>query len=62
MDANAELLALATLAAEVREVQREFFDRDRRRPDTVGRAKALERELDRRLAEILEPAENPTLF
>jgi hypothetical protein len=46
------------LVAEMRELQREFFDRDRRKPDTVKRAKALEKRVDAALA----PEPEPTLF
>lgn len=48
-----ELRDLAALVAGMREAQREFFDPKRRRPSTIGEAKRLEREVDRRVDAIL---------
>jgi hypothetical protein len=44
----------------MRAAQREFFDPKRRRPDTVGRAKILEKRVDAALGP--DPAPEPTLF
>lgn len=53
---------LAALVRDMREVQREFFDPKRRKPDTCHRAVALERKVDAALAEVLGPARQGRMF
>lgn len=52
-ESRSALVALAELVRELRDVHKEFFDRARRRPDTIRRAKALEARVDRAVAEVL---------
>jgi hypothetical protein len=55
------LIELARLVRQMRALQKEFFTTpaNRRAPDLVGRAKAMERQVDRAVDEVLEP---PGLF
>ena len=46
----------------MRDAQREFFDKTRRRPDTITRAKDLERQVDRACRELLASERTGTLF
>lgn len=58
---DADFLAFVRLVAEMRETQKEFFDTRRRRPDTLARARALERRVDRALEDHL-PGQQKTFF
>jgi hypothetical protein len=55
---NRNHAAFRALVAELRETQREFHDKGRRRPDTFGRARDLEKRVDAALA----PDPEPSLF
>lgn len=46
---------LAKMVKEMRDLQREFFSPGMRKPDTLVRAKTLEKMVDAAVREVLEP-------
>lgn len=56
------LLMLAELVRDMRAAQKEYFDPERRKPDTLRRCLSLERRVDERLTEILGLPGQQTLF
>jgi hypothetical protein len=55
-----DIKAFAVLVKQMRVKQKEFFDRNTRRPSTVGESKALEKAVDKAVSEILD--DHPSLF
>ena len=55
-----DIKEFAFLVRSMRDKQREWFNRDTRRPSTLEESKALERQVDRAVREVLD--DHPSLF